>query len=184
MKYYFLIAADTLGSDYIYLDNDEIPKGVKRAAKQSTFQFVERDLHELLLDDQSGHRIPDFICDPHNNVPLISDKLKRIFDECDIRYLFYQRVKLVRKKDGFSERYWLAIPPRIDCMHLDKSCIDSMWNKATKITIDSEKVGNYDIFKISGVSNQEIIVTDHLKKAIEKMEANSGLFFVEDPNLN
>lgn len=183
-KYYFLIAADTLGSDYIYLDNDEIPRGVRRAAKQSTFQFVERDLQELLLDDQSGQRIPDFICDPHNNVPLISDKMKRIFDECDIRYLFYKRVKLVRKKDGFSKRYWLAIPPRIDCIHLDKSCIDSMWNKATKITIDPKKVGNYDIFKISGVSNQEIIVTDHLKRAIEKKKADSGLFFVEDPNLN
>ena len=184
MKYYFLTAADTFGSDYIYLDDEEIPKGVKRAAKQSTFQFVERNLHELLLDDQSGQLIPDFICDLHNHVPLVSDKIKRVFDECDIRYLFYQRVKLVRKKDGFSERYWLAIPPRIDCMRLDESCIDPMWNKATKIVIDPEKVGNCDIFKISGVSNQEIIITEQLKNAIEKAKADSGLFFVEDPNLN
>lgn len=183
MKYYFLIAADTLDSDYIYLDDEEIPKGVKRAAKQSAFQFVERDLQELLLDDRSGQQLPDLICDPHNNVPLISDKLKRVFDEYDIRYLFYQRIKLVRKKDGLSERYWLAIPPRIDCLQLDDSCVDTLWNKATKITIDSEKTGNFDIFKISGVSNQEIIITEQLKNAIEKAKADSGLFIVDDPNL-
>ncbi len=183
MNYYFLISADTLGSDYIYLDIDEIPKGVKRAAKQSAFQFVERELHELVLDDRSGQRLPDFMCDIHSNVPIISDKLKRVFDDYDIRYLFYQRIKLVRKKDGLSERYWLAIPPRIDCLHIEESCIDPLWNKATKLKIDPEKIGNYDIFKISGVSNQEIIITEQLKNAIEKAKANSGLFFVDDPNL-
>lgn len=178
-----MIADDPNGSDYINLDGDFIPDGVKRAVRQSAFQFVERDFCEIPVDPESGNLLPDFMCDIRNHVPVISDRLKRVFDSLDIRYLFYQRLRVVDKKSGLSERYWLAIPPRIDCLQREKSVIDPLWNRATKIVIDIEKIGNYDIFKTAGVSNQEIIVTKRLKEAVERAGAVCGLFFAEDSNL-
>lgn len=181
-KYYFIIANDTEYSDYIYLDEVSIPEELRRACRKSEFQHVDKSLKELALDESSGNQLADFIYSEQNNIPLVSERLKREFDQLDIRNLFYQRVNLVRKFGDLYETYWLAIPPRIDCLRKDK-CVINELGRAEMITIEEEKVGNYEIFKIAGLKNNEIIVTKMLKEAIEKAKILEGFYFSEDENL-
>ena len=50
--------------------------------------------------------------------------------------------------------------------------------EAEKIFVDKDKVGRYDIFKLAGVVNQEIIVTEKLKNALVAGDFEN-LFFYE-----
>lgn len=181
-NYYFFTSEDTEGSDYIYLDEALIPETLRWACRKSEFQYVDKNLKDLALDETSGDKLADFLYSERNNVPLISERLKREFDRFDIRNLFYQRVNLVRRFGCLYETYWLAIPPRIDCLRKDKCEIDELGH-AEVITIEENKVGNYEIFKIAGLNNDEIIVTNRLKEAVEEVGILEGLHFFDDKNL-
>ena len=178
-----MLSVDTVGSPYIFLDDYHLSEDIKRGCRKSEFQFITKDIGCFIIDEGSGNDLPDFILDSRNNVPLISERLKKVFDSLEIKNLYYQRVKLERKTDNLSESYWLAVPPRIDCLDRDKSIIDTLWNKAEKVVIDPDKIGNYEIFKISGIVNNEIIVTDTIKAAVEKAGCTKGCIFFKDDNL-
>ena len=179
MKYYIMKAYATTGSSFIYLENDSIDDNLKYACCNSEFQFVDKNLKLLKLSEESGSEFPDFIYDELNEVPLISCRLKKLFDELDIRSLFYQRVKVERKADHIRESYWLAIPFKIDCLDSEHSEIDDLLNEASSIVIDSEKAGNYEIFKLANVVNSQIIVTERLKNKVEEEGFTEGFGFFE-----
>ncbi len=185
-SFYFLVAEETKGSDYIYLDNDRVPDELKRGCRYSEFQFIDPEITVLTADPESGNSLPDFICDGSNDVPLISERMKSVFDSLNVRYIFYQRIRIIKNSDGLSENYWLAVPPKIDCLDrdkMDKSDIDEMWNKAQKMVIDRDKTGYCDIFKISGVENRDIIISSRLKNALEKHRVTKGFYMLDDPKL-
>ena len=48
---------------------------------------------------------------------------------------------------------------------------------------DEDKTGNYCIFKISGVINDEIIIKEKIKKIVEEKGFNKGFLFADDENL-
>lgn len=181
-KYYFMSADDPYYSDYIRLDSDSVPEKLSFACCMSRFQHIEKSVGTLEVSEESGYELADFIYG-QDNVPLISERLKRLFDSLDIRNLFYQRVRLIRKSDNLCESYWLAVPPRIDALDNAKSIKDDILNTAEYIAIDDSMVGNYDIFKLAGVVNNEIIVTEKLKNAVEKKNFMSGFGFLEVTDL-
>lgn len=183
-EFHFLSAFDVIESPFLYLCHDELDTNIIYGCKNSEFQYIPSKIGEMILDDNSGDNVPDLIFDRMNCVPLISERLKSLFDELQIKNLYYQRVRLFRKRDNLQESYWLAVPPRIDCLDFEKSTIDDMWNTAEVISIDKDKIGNYLIFKLSKVVNDEIIVTDYLKDQIEKKKFTSGIVFVSDQTLN
>ncbi|MCX4375244.1 MAG: hypothetical protein OSJ61_03645 [Lachnospiraceae bacterium] len=182
-EFYYLFAADSYESPYLYLCHDNLGSELIRGCKNSEFQYIPSKIGVLLLDENSGDSLPDFICDRVNCVPLISERLKALFDELQIKNLYYQRVSLCRNKDNLHESYWLAIPPRIDCIDFERSTIDDMWNTAEVISIDKDKIGNYHIFKLLKVVNDEIIITNFLKEQIEKKGFTTGLAFLSDNTL-
>lgn len=131
----------------------------------SEFQFFDKQPLYLEIDPSSGGECQDFIYE--NGVPLASDRLKEFFDAFGIDYLFYKRVILKISERGFEEPYWLALPPRIDCLNFEKSEIDEVVNAADEIVINSNRIGRYDIFKLLYVSNLEIILTEDLADALK-----------------
>lgn len=48
--------------------------------------------------------------------------------------------------------------------------------EAEKIVINDYAVGNYKIFKLANVTNQEIIVTEEIKNIIEKAKLENVYF--------
>lgn len=178
-----MIADNIADTDYIFLDSEKVPDDLKYGCRRSEFQYIPKDLSVLEADISCGGRLPDFMYDPENYIPLISDRLKNLFDDMDIRNLFYRRVKIIKKGESFSESYWLAVPPRIDCIDYEKSVIDELFNETEILAIDEYKTGNYEIFKVSGAADSQIIVTEKLKNTVEKYGFTEGFVFFDDENL-
>lgn len=139
---------------------------LQKPCAMSEFQYLDKDTVSIEVEVDSGTTCQDFIYE--HGVPLISDKVKRFFDSYGIDYLFYKKIILKKSSVGMEEPYWLALPPRINCLNFEQSEIDEFLNAADEIVIDSRKIGRYDIFKLSGVTNLEIIVTKKLALALKE----------------
>lgn len=141
---------------------------LQKPCAMSEFQHLDKDTIYIEADRESGNLCPDFIYE--QGVPIISESVKSFFDSYGIDYLFYKKIILKKSDIGMEEPYWLALPPRINCLNFEKSEIDDFLNAADEIVIDSRKIGRYDIFKLSGVTNLEIIITEKLALALKKMK--------------
>ncbi len=143
----------------------KVPREIKRGAINSEFQFLDHKEISIELDDDYGTDFPDFIM-AEDYVPMISNKLKLLFDSWDIDNLYYKRILLKMTDYDLEEVYWLALPPRIDCLDPEEAFDDDL-EMYTKIVILPNKVGNYDIFKLEK-GNDEIIITERLKQLLIK----------------
>ena len=163
MGKYYLMEASTNVKEYISVRNGM--KEYEKFCQMSEFQFLNSDPITVEVDEDSGRVFQDFIYD--KGVPLISDSLKDFFDAFGVDYLFYKNVILTKQKIGIEELYWLALPQRINCLNRDESDIDEVLNYADEIVINEDKVGRYDIFKLAGVTNLEIIISEQLAEALK-----------------
>ena len=139
----------------------KVPREIKRGVKDSEFQFLNHREIVVELEDTYGTDFPDLIM-AENYVPFVSTKLKQLFDTWGIDNLYYKKIVLNLSGYDISEVYWLALPPRIDCLDPEKS-FDKELEICNKIIILPDKVGNYDIFKLLN-GNDEIIITEKIKK--------------------
>lgn len=163
MSKYYSIEAATNVEEYISVKNGM--KKYERSCQMSELQFLSTDPITVEVDEDSGKVFQDFIYD--KGVPVISDRLKDFLDGFGVDYLFYKKVILTKQKLGIEELYWLALPQSINCLNRDESDIDEVLNYADEIVINDDKVGRYDIFKLAGVTNLEIIISDRLAKALK-----------------
>lgn len=153
----------------------------------SEFQFLDHAPMEIELSKDGGLDFPDLlICE--GSIPLISQRLRESFMELDLNNVFYKPVNLVLPELGVREPFWLALPPRIDCLDWEDSEIleDSddgfpFWarlHEAKKIVIAPEKTGNYKIFKLPpSLSNQQIIVDEEVRNFLERKNFENVYFF-------
>ncbi|MCR5834293.1 MAG: hypothetical protein K6G55_06575 [Selenomonadaceae bacterium] len=177
MKFYEMYA-DTCIEDYVSLDVNSFDENFTDACYRSEFQYLDHQPIEVEISTEGGLTFPDFlICG--GCIPLVSEKLRRIFDSVHVDNLFYKPITLTFNQLGYAEHYYLALPPRIDCLNREESIIEIEENEyalpeelmktITKIVVNPFKAGNYKIFKLpSFSSNTEIIITDELKKLLER----------------
>lgn len=163
MGKYYSIEASTNVKEYISVKNGM--KEYERNCQMSEFQFLDTNPITVEVDEDSGKVFQDFLYD--KGVPIISDSLKDFLDDYGVDYLFYKKVILTKQKLGIEELYWLALPQRINCLNRDESDIDEVLNYADEIVINEDKVGRYDIFKLAGVTNLEIIISEQLAEALK-----------------
>ena len=97
-----------------------VPPEIKRGVIDSEFQFLDHKEISIELEDRYGTDFPDLIM-ADNYVPMISEKLKQRFDSWGIENLFYKRIRLKMTDYDIEELFWLALPPRIDCLDPEKS---------------------------------------------------------------
>lgn len=163
MSEYYIIDASKNVEEYVSVI--DATKEFTKACQMSEIQFFDTKTISLEVDKESGKVFQDFLYD--KGVPIISERMKECFDDYGIDYLFYKKVLLTKKDSGIEEIYWLAIPPRINCLNREESDIDDVLNVADEIVINEDKVGRYEIFKLSGVGNLEIIVSEHLAEELK-----------------
>ena len=190
MKYYIMYA-DTCVEDYAY-PGDGINELI-RGCINSEFQFLDKQPLEVELSETEGGLVfPDFILAGTDGcVPLMSEKMKRLMEQYGVDNLFYKRVYLTFASVGIREPYWLALPPRINCLDFENIKKEEMteeeveglmpWERMREVNVVKiipSNVGNYKVFRLAEVVNQHIIVTEDLKNALEK-EHLENLNFID-----
>ena len=163
MARFFCLEASKNVKDYISLKDGT--QGMKKAAQMSEFQFFDNKPLTIEIDNDSGRIFQDFIND--NDVPIVSNRLKDFLVSMNVDYLLYKKIILTQSQLGIEEDYWLALPPRINCLNREKSIIDEILNVADEIVINENKIGRFEIFKLAGVGNLQIIATEHMAQALE-----------------
>ncbi len=166
MSKFYTIEASTNVEEYVSVKDGM--KGYEKHCQMSEFQYFDADPITVEIDKDSGKIFQDFIYD--RGVPLISDSLKSCLDELGADYLLYKKVILTKAALGVEELYWLALPQRINCLNRDESDIDEELNLADEIVINEDKVGRYEVFKLAGVTNLEIIISTRIAEALKQKE--------------
>lgn len=182
---YSILYADVSITGYA-LPQPEI-RCLLRASEFSEFQFLTHEPMEVGLSKEGGLEFPDLmICE--GCIPLISQRLRASFLQLGLENVFYKPVNLVMRDLGVNEPFWLALPPRIDCLDWEKCEIledtdDAFpfWarlHEAKKIVIAPDKTGNYKIFKLPPyMANQQIIVEDEVRTFLERKSFENVHFF-------
>lgn len=166
MADYYIMESSKNVEEYVSIVDGT--KEMAKACQMSEFQYLDARPLIIEVDKDSGRIFQDFIYD--QGVPVISDKVKECMDALGIDYLFFKKLILTKKELGIEEVYWLALPPRINCLNREQSEIDEMLNVADEIVINDAKVGRFEIFKLAGVGNLEIIITERIAKALKEMK--------------
>ena len=182
MKFFSMYAQSSV-AEYV-VPGEEILQ-LQRGCLKSEFQFLDHTPITVPVIEDGGEEFPDFLIYAEI-IPLVTENFRQILDRAGVNNLFYKPVNLTYGARN-TENYFLALPPRIDCLNFTDSVIeveenefaqeDELIKEVVKIVIDENKIGNYKIFKLPvGFVNQEIIVTEDLKTAIEKAELENVYF--------
>ena len=172
---FFVMYAESCIENYIAPSDDL--KILLKGCLKSEFQYLDRAPITANVAEDGGEIFADFLI-YGEAVPLVSARFRQVLDRAGVDNIFYKPITLKCAALGQSESYFLALPPRIDCLKISASIVeveenefasdDELLKEVTKIVIDYNKVGNYKIFKLPAeFKNQEIIVTEELKKVLE-----------------
>ena len=164
MAEFYTIEASTNVEEYVSVKDGM--KEYEKHCQMSEFQYFNADPITVEVDKDSGKVFQDFLYD--KGVPIISDGLKICLDELGVDYLLYKKVILTKNQLGVEELYWLALPQRINCLNRDESDIDEELNFADEIVINEDKVGRFEVFKLAGVTNLDIIITKRIAEALRQ----------------
>ena len=177
MSDFYSLESDSGYWEYVSPDFSKLPSKFREACISSNFQYIDKSPIKLEILENSGNIFPDFMYNVSESIPLISNRLKNIFDDFNIDNLLYKRVNLFKKSTNVENLYWLALPPRIDCLDYEHSTIDEIQNSVDTIRINSNNAGIYDIFKILGVNNNEIIITKRFFEYLSKYDNLESIYF-------
>ena len=172
MSKFFVIDSVLSRDDYIKIEFS-LDKFNRSACLKSEFQYLYHSVISVEVDEGSGEIFQDFVY--MYGVLLISERLKNLFDSLDIDYLFYKRVLLTKKNIGKEEVYWLTVPERIDCLDKENSEIKAS-RYVESIKIEEDRTGRYEIFKLAGVKNEEIIISERIATALR--DSNFTGFYI------
>lgn len=168
------------GSEELACPDASLGLALSRGCLNSEFQFLDRSLLVARIREDSGDVFPDFLFDDGANLPLVSDRFYRHLVNAGVDNLFYKPIDLTNEFDE-RHRYWLALPPRIRALSGESTIeedADYHYRTVTRIVIDPARVGNYQIFELADVVNNDIIVTERLKTSIERA-GFTNVFFDE-----
>lgn len=182
---YYEITSERNSEKYIKL-NKEI-EILEKGCAYSEFQYLDHTPMKCTISDDSGVDYPDFL--QYGNIPLISNKFRQVLNDIGVDNLFYKPVMVVDELLGERNQYYLALPPAIDCLDIDKSECDEYLDGVNKIpdlpmvnlrkiVVKSDNIGNYKIFKVIGVIHSGIYINDEVKMVIQKNNL-TNIFFYE-----
>jgi hypothetical protein len=107
---------------------------------------------QYFLEENSHPDYVDYIASP---VPLVSDRLKQLYQKFDTR-IFFKPVALADSKQMRQELYWLMNPPRCACM-----AEQTEFNKdrsVKRLVIDYRKADGNWIFRVDGILERLFVV--------------------------
>ncbi len=148
-------------------------QNIQLACIMSEFQKISTGKIQVYTSETSGGTdFPDFYYD--DAVPLFSEPLYKKMLENGVDNFFAKEVNISDRIQKKSRKYIMALPPRIDAVDYERSeirCITDGYEplyEADKLVIDYRKTGNYQIFKLSNMLDNNIYITENLKRCLEQ----------------
>lgn len=168
--------------EYIQLNGD-VSK-LKVHIIKSEIQYLDNNKIVMDISDEGGMEIPDILY--YEGITFVSSRFKEFMDfEC-IDYVFWKQADIHSEKYGIHETFWILVPPRIDCIDLDESIVNTEWDfsdglipmlSTDKIVIQSKMTGRFMIFKISGIMDNNIYVKKEFFEKAKLMEFEGIIFY-------
>lgn len=102
--------------------------------------------------------------------PLVSLKLKELIEENVHERIFFRLVLLTYNSTKIP--YFLIIPPKVNCIVREKGDQKQQWSPGgLTITggfrVRNEQVKGADFFRVEGLSNRKIVISEKMKKLCE-----------------
>ena len=146
---------EKIEDDFVELEQNVFQK-IRLACITSEFQKISTTPLEVHTSDEwGGMTFPDFWYD--DAVPLFSENVFKSMKQAGVDNLFEKEVIVSDELQGISQKYILGLPPRIHVFDSNGK-------------FDENKVGNYLIFKVSDSVDNNIYITEQLKKLFNKMK--------------
>lgn len=181
MIHKLLVTTDT--EDYIKLQGNFAP--LSEACTRGELQFIDKKRMKVSVSLAGGLEIPDILMS--ESLICISKKCKETLDKNGIDYLFYKEILVESAEFSIHETFYLLIVPKIDCISLDSIPeTDQLWDyhdgfmpmidstvyhgEGDFFAIDNERLGRYELFRIFGLQDDSIYVTDKVKMVLENQE--------------
>ncbi len=153
---------------------------------KSEIHLLKDDVVPFEISEQGGLLVPDVLY--YEGIYLFSNRVKELLDRNKADYLHWIKADIHSEKLGIKEEFWILIPPKIDCIDIDRSDIDvSGWDYSdgivpmfeySSLKIIPGLLGKYEMFKILGIRDNNIYVTDRLYEQI-KAQNYDGLEFIK-----
>lgn len=157
---------------------------LKTPCRKSEIQYLDKSRITLGISHDAGLEIPDIIY--QDGIFFISGQMKNCLDSRGIDYVFYKQADIISDKFGIHETFWVMVPPRIDCLDIDKSDICLEWDfedglvpvlDANRIRLVPKMIGRFEIFKILGVADNNVYITKRLCEIL-RTEQFEGIEFM------
>lgn len=158
---YYILSEDIYSPDAMEISYmpDDI---TRRAIACEEYQYISKECEEIEL--KSG------LADISTYLyPIISEKLKDIFDSFEFGGVFYKML-ILKEQNGGEHVYYLALPKKLDCLNYEQSKLE----KSDSLRINSgfyvkeKPVGKMKFFRISGITNRLLIIDRDVKEKLEE----------------
>ncbi|MFI3212238.1 MAG: hypothetical protein R3Y24_02755 [Eubacteriales bacterium] len=123
----------------------------KHLTKDEHYKIKNRLL--LIVEPQTKTLFTDVCMTPSF---MVTGKLKPIID-LYIPKTVYKEVVLLDQRNSKAETYYLPILPQVECLTIESELLPNNLG-VKKIVLDSEKVKDYSLFRITNLINDYFIV--------------------------
>lgn len=178
---YYLMNEDHKSESKIYLAPLMLDPAERVAMVTGDIRNIPVEPLDVFVGLRSAGEMPDYL---NSKFTLISDKLKNILDQQVALKIFYRTVWLSDAGDLYQ--YYYFCPPQFECLDYQKSRfeIDPCLPGGVRITkgfyVRNDGVFKADIFRIRGLSNRIIIISERLKKLIEENQVQGVQYIRTD----
>lgn len=175
----------SMGNIDEYIDIDTEFSDIQMYCRKSEFQYLNKEKLVIGILDSGGIEFPDLIV--KGDIWLFSNYIIQNIKSDIEDYVFLKQVDINCDLIGKKEKYWIAVPPRIDCLNLDKSKINYEWDfelgiipllESKKTVIDEKLTGYYLMFKALGIDDSSIYVKEELVNKIKNLNPE-GIKFIK-----
>ena len=164
MAFFYEMTSRLYEPGYSGIIEEKVPSELRNACADSEFQKIPRGNITLEAYDDSKGFADFYMC--CGCIPLISGRVKALFEKMGVTNgeLLYRTVTLHSETET---QFYLALPQRIDCLDKSRTQLNPM-GRAEKLVITENNVGYFNVFKVRGIVNNNIIVSEKLMDALTK----------------
>ncbi|MCX7748280.1 MAG: hypothetical protein N2645_15555 [Clostridia bacterium] len=166
---YFVMEEDIHSEYKVYLDDLNLGLEEKKAMLLGDRTFIP--LKHMLVPVK--HRLQEEMSDYlSTKLTFVSHGLKDLIEENTITKIYYRYSFLLYKEYEYVYHY--ILPEKFDCIDYKKSHCEKDDNMpgGLRITngfaIKESVVNNIDIFRVDGLSNRKLVISEKLKKIFDE----------------